>query len=525
MTLPRPPIKTFQVSRVSSDFEEIRNATVMESLKKATWVFTVIFSVFAVFNCFGEPFHLHFPLFVLEISLAFYGLVWGVLARRKVTPNSLANPSAAVLTWFIMATIIFATVQLPPYIIQHQMFFLLMCVWAGAVILSSRWFLAAVLPPAVVIVVVYFLKLDRIGFVPSLLAVVCFLSCAWILHSIRYEYLFRSEHLRRLALSLVRTRTEYDVAFEVVQHAAAVLRTEEWALQFEKNPGEYEWLSGKRWLSPGDARRRVFDEAFGFARQHPQDVIFPTHHLNLAARGGRQGWSFRKPRTLGIPLLSANKLRAIAWFSRRMFRKFRLSERQFAETCAAYTRQAMEAIELNKQVERLATVDELTQVFNRRQFFFLAERELRRRGRSFRSLAVVMTDIDHFKRINDTWGHPAGDAVLAEIARRLKKSIRDVDLLGRYGGEEFCVMLLDTDIRAATEIAERLRNSIGETPVRAQGNQITVTVSLGVALRANDKETSLETLIDRADKALYRAKKAGRNRVILDDSEAPSSDS
>jgi len=524
MTPPRPPrmTRTFQAARVSNDFEETRDVTVMESLKKATWVFTVIFSVFAVFNCFGKPFHLHFPLFVLEISLAVYGLVWGVSARRKAIPVSWANPSAAVLTWLIMATIIFATVRLPPYIIQHQMFFLLMCVWAGAIILSARWFWASVLPPSAVIVVIYFIKLDRIGFVPSFLAVVCFLSCAWILHSIRYEYLFRSEHLRRLALSLVRTRTEYDVALEVVQHAAAVFRVADWALQLKKHNGEYEWLTSKKWAAPGDSRRRRCEEVFDLARQHPHEVVTPDRHFVCDARGRGWGWPFRRPRTLGIPLASADELRAIAWFSRRMFVNFRLSERQFAETCAAYTRQAMEAIELNKQVERLATVDELTQVFNRRQFFFLAERELRRRGRPFRSLAVVMADIDHFKKINDTWGHPAGDAVLAEVARRLKKSIRDVDLLGRYGGEEFCVMLLDTDLRDAKEIGERLRHSIAGTPMNAQGNRITVTVSLGATLRTNDKETSLETLIERADKALYCAKKNGRNRVVFSDGETPS---
>lgn len=526
MTPDRPlqrPRKIPQSSRVFRDFEATRDATVFDSLKKATWVFTFIFSVFAIFNCFGKPFHLHFPLFAIEISLAFYGLLWGVFAHRKAIPVSWANPSATVLTWFIMATIIFATVRLPPYIIQHQIFFLLMCVWAGAVILSARWFWAAVLPPSAVIVGVYFIKLDNIGFVPSFLAVICFLSCAWILQSIRYKYLVRSEHLRHLALSLVKTRTEQDVALEVAQHAAEVFRVAHWALQLKKHTGEYEWLTSKKWASTGDGDRRRCEEIFERVCQHPHEVILPDKQFPCNPRGRGWGWNwpFRKIRTLGIPLANADELRGIAWFSQRGFGKFRLSERQFAETCAAYTRQAMEAIELNKQVERLATVDELTQVFNRRQFFFLADRELRRRGRSFRSLAVVMADIDHFKKINDTWGHPVGDAVLAETARRLKKNIRDMDLLGRYGGEEFCVMLLDTDQRTTEEIAERLRLSIVGTPVSTPEDRITVTISLGVTLRTNDRETSLETLIERADKALYHAKKTGRNRVVFSDGETP----
>ncbi|MBK7545288.1 MAG: GGDEF domain-containing protein [Elusimicrobia bacterium] len=145
----------------------------------------------------------------------------------------------------------------------------------------------------------------------------------------------------------------------------------------------------------------------------------------------------------------------------------------------------------------------------------MADRELHRRGRSFRSLAVIMADIDHFKKINDKWGHPAGDAVLSEVARRLQTGLREMDILGRYGGEEFSLMLLDTERKDALEVAERLRRTVEISPVQIGGNAIPVTLSLGLAMRSNEEEIKLDVLIARADRSLYQAKETGRNRVVL----------
>lgn len=518
LSTPAPSSPAPAVSPIGP-LEESRNAAVMESLLKSATVFAVVFGIFALFNFLGywtvqnASTRRHLPLFFIDGCMALYAAGWSALARKGRIPSRHANLSAAVFAWLAMGTILFASVQIPEFYLQQQTFFLLAVVWAGASILSRRWLAAAVFPPAAALVGVYIVLIDALSLMQAVVAVACFLSCAWILHSIRYAYWFRSEHLRRLALSLVGARDELETARQVVQHASAVLGVRSWVVQVETKPGELEYLSSRGKPANADRWREWVEGAFLAAKENPADL---TPRLLEPARGGRG-------QVLGVPLANAKVLRAIAWFERRGRRKYNLHEKHFAGTCAIYARQALEAIGLNKQVEKLATVDELTQLFNRRQFFFLAERELHRRGRSFRSLAVIMADIDHFKKINDTWGHPAGDAVLSEVARRLKGALREMDILGRYGGEEFSIMLLDTDRRDALEIAERLRRSVQNTPVRADGRDIAVTISLGVALRSQDEETTLDTLIARADKSLYQAKEAGRNRVVTAATEPPPS--
>jgi diguanylate cyclase (GGDEF)-like protein len=123
-----------------------------------------------------------------------------------------------------------------------------------------------------------------------------------------------------------------------------------------------------------------------------------------------------------------------------------------------------------------------------------------------------MLDLDHFKEVNDTYGHRAGDLVLASFAGVLQASLRPFDVVGRYGGEEFCVLLPGTDIGEATSIAERIRLTTSQTPVHARAATITYTVSTGV-VQAPPRAISLDDLVDRADRALYQAKAGGRNCV------------
>ena len=131
-------------------------------------------------------------------------------------------------------------------------------------------------------------------------------------------------------------------------------------------------------------------------------------------------------------------------------------------------------------------------------------------------MALMILDIDHFKAVNDTHGHDIGDAVLKEFAARLRRNIRGVDLACRFGGEEFVVLMPDTDYGQAQLVAERVRQSIAERPFDVNaGRPLSVTVSAGVTLNESDADTP-ETLIKRADVALYRAKREGRNRVVFD---------
>jgi len=170
---------------------------------------------------------------------------------------------------------------------------------------------------------------------------------------------------------------------------------------------------------------------------------------------------------------------------------------------------------LEAELERQASTDALTGIANRRRFFAEAEREFALSRRHGQALAAMMIDIDHFKKINDAFGHHAGDEVLREAACSFSGSIREGDLLGRIGGEEFAVILPQTDEPGAVALAERLRENLALLRVRGDWRgEITFTVSVGVSVAKAD-EASIEAALARADEALYEAKKAGRNRVEL----------
>ena len=163
--------------------------------------------------------------------------------------------------------------------------------------------------------------------------------------------------------------------------------------------------------------------------------------------------------------------------------------------------------------QRKATFcDHLTGLANRRAFFEAVELELERRKQATRPTAMIMFDADHFKAINDRFGHPAGDAVLRHLAAALSATFREVDVVARIGGEEFAVLLPSTELAAAAAAAERLRKLVDATPLVVDGESISYTVSAGVA-PMDDSISGLDGLMKRADQALYSAKARGRNRV------------
>lgn len=164
-------------------------------------------------------------------------------------------------------------------------------------------------------------------------------------------------------------------------------------------------------------------------------------------------------------------------------------------------------------LEHLATTDHLTNLLNRRAFLEATEREIRRAHRYGQPLTLLMLDVDHFKHINDSCGHPAGDEVLRRIAATCRRLLRDEDLTGRLGGEEFAITLVQAPIEAAALVAERLRRTIGELRIEFEGRQIAVTVSVGVAEFGMDAD-NLSRLVSVADERLYAAKHGGRNRVV-----------
>ncbi len=167
---------------------------------------------------------------------------------------------------------------------------------------------------------------------------------------------------------------------------------------------------------------------------------------------------------------------------------------------------------LEEELRRLATTDALTGIANRRHFFELAEKELARAQRYGRAPALIMFDIDHFKKINDRLGHPAGDAVLRHIARTVQGELRTSDVFGRIGGEEFAVLLPESDPDQAAQTAERLRQAVAALRVKIPPAPVACTISAGVAVPRSAAET-IDGLIQRADEALYTAKSRGRDQV------------
>lgn len=178
-------------------------------------------------------------------------------------------------------------------------------------------------------------------------------------------------------------------------------------------------------------------------------------------------------------------------------------------------RQAQQDLaQANLTLSQLASLDPLTETYNRRHFYTLTKSELARARRYNRPLSLFMLDIDHFKSINDNYGHAAGDQALINLTRLCKQTIRQSDILARFGGEEFVICCPDTDIGAAEQLAQRLRWLLHKEGLAIGGGQILpATASFGVAALSS-VDASIEDLINRADTFLYRAKHAGRNRVV-----------
>lgn len=165
-----------------------------------------------------------------------------------------------------------------------------------------------------------------------------------------------------------------------------------------------------------------------------------------------------------------------------------------------------------REKQLLMMTDSLTGAYNRRQLTGQLPSELSRAARYSRPLTLIMADVDHFKQINDRYGHSVGDQVIAGLSQRLRALIREVDWVVRYGGEEFAIVLPETDLQKAVDVAERFRRDLEHTPISTTAGNLNVTVSFGVAefSAAND---NADSLLNRADQAMYESKRGGRNRV------------
>jgi diguanylate cyclase (GGDEF)-like protein len=224
--------------------------------------------------------------------------------------------------------------------------------------------------------------------------------------------------------------------------------------------------------------------------------------------------SGRPPRHyLAVPLISGSSGFRLLLVGRNS----KTIQSQGVDIAAAMAKQvsvALDKARLIKDLENLATTDGLTRLYNRRTFLQRAENEFERSRRYQRPLSVLMLDVDHFKNVNDSHGHEVGDRVLRILADECRKSLRQQDVLGRYGGEEFVAFLPETSSSVAQEVAERLRRSVENLRVPVGKESIRVTLSIGIAT-VRDRDRDISALIIFADQALYEAKQQGRNRVVV----------
>jgi diguanylate cyclase (GGDEF)-like protein len=164
-------------------------------------------------------------------------------------------------------------------------------------------------------------------------------------------------------------------------------------------------------------------------------------------------------------------------------------------------------------LEKLAAIDPLTGLLNRREFFLLGDRQFQNALQSGLPLAALLLDLDHFKQINDTYGHVAGDQVLVHTTKTVRECLRQDEIIGRYGGDEFVILLPGSDGAQGQQIAERLRSKMVSQTIATSKGDLSLTFSLGLAELRETHSTSLEMLLDLADQALYAAKRAGRNQL------------
>ncbi len=195
---------------------------------------------------------------------------------------------------------------------------------------------------------------------------------------------------------------------------------------------------------------------------------------------------------------------------------FNLNELKVRIRTGARIVQLHEELTLSLEKSRFqASHDSLTGLFNRMAIFQALHNELERSRRESNNLSVILADIDHFKLINDRYGHLVGDAVLKELAKRIASSLRTYDAVGRYGGEEFVIILPGCDEQEATNAAERIRSCIADNPIVTSGGNVSCTLSLGVTSALGTSVKNMDQMLKKADEALYHAKNSGRNRVEL----------
>jgi len=262
---------------------------------------------------------------------------------------------------------------------------------------------------------------------------------------------------------------------------------------------------------------RVINDLEAYYRDHPHS----DSTKKILAEGIRSSLTcplFALGKPIGFMFFSSTEANTYKHIHQDLFRRIANQLAVIVEKSRLYEdlyRLNQDLLEARSELQHRATHDNLTGLWNRGAILELADKEIARAQRATGAAALIMVDIDHFKGVNDSMGHLVGDHVLREVARRLESVARREDTVGRFGGEEFLIVLSHANAVGAETAAERYREKIASAPIEVGGKSITITASLGVGIAASVDDLAVENLIKRADDALYRAKAAGRDRIEL----------
>lgn len=324
-----------------------------------------------------------------------------------------------------------------------------------------------------------------------------------------------SENLRK-ANSAITENLEYDKAIaQIIEQLRLVVPHDSVSVQI---------LEGNELKIVGGSGFTHLDEImkmrFPIPGDNPNTIVIQTGKPYILENATSQYKAFQEPQNnhviswLGVPLISQDKIFGLLSIDSTKPNHFTEQDANLAVIFAEQVAIVLKNASIYQEIQEKANIDPLTKIYNRGGLLELGQIEFEKAFNANKKFSVIIADIDKFKSINDTYGHDNGDEVLREFARRCKKSVREMDMVGRYGGEEFIVFSPNTNLEVGIKVAKRLSNMLSNTPIKISENRfITVTASIGVAcIDANT--TDLNTLINRADQAMYLAKHKGGNLVM-----------
>lgn len=324
--------------------------------------------------------------------------------------------------------------------------------------------------------------------------------------------LAQSEKLRQATAALTTTLDYPEVIRRIKLHLPTLLRFDDLVI-FEVHEHTLKMVAQHN--APGGdellgSETPITDEIFQHVKRTKQPLAVDDAQLDPRIR------HWERPELthsfLSLPLLAGNEIVCLVNVGRQTIQPFSAEEILAARVFANQAGVALQNSLLHSELQQWATTDPLTGLYNRRGFFGLARHELERSRRFTRPLSVLIMDIDRFKAVNDTYGHPVGDVVLQQMANRFRDVLREIDLICRYGGEEFCILLSESDLEGAVKAAERILHEVSCCPFETRVGPLNITISIGLA-SLEGADIGLEELLDQADKALFQAKTAGRNQV------------